>query len=239
MEQGNGYERGLLASESDRYARFVQLHASYRARWLVRSRAAAKPLSSFSLSASICLTARPPPSLNPLSRYGSAADKTWAEAGSGFQSLRPSWLGGLRIGLGICMDINPREFEAPWGAFEFATFHKQRQCDLILFSSAWCNRHPDDEQEGPVDGPDTMKYWASRLRPLVGSSTFFLAANRVGKERAELLRAGCRGDVTFVGSSCALSLREPTVLAALDTTQQALLVITITLPALSAAAANR
>jgi protein N-terminal amidase len=56
-------------------------------------------------------------------------DKTWAHAGGGFVSVPILSVtgggsggdssGGERVGevlasLGICMDINPREFEAPW-----------------------------------------------------------------------------------------------------------------------------
>ena len=57
-------------------------------------------------------------------------DKTWAEEGPGFDSLelklpRVDYI--VRVGHGICMDINPWEFKAEYELFEFANYHlKQR-----------------------------------------------------------------------------------------------------------------
>eukprot|EP00959_Pyramimonas_sp_CCMP1952_P467215 9491232-Pyramimonas_sp.AAC.1 len=78
----------------------------------------------------------------------------------------------LYVGLGICMDINPYEFKAPFSAFEFANFHREQGTQLILFSSAWCNSHPDDtldRKRTPPDMMETLNYWLNRLRPLIGA----------------------------------------------------------------------
>lgn len=123
------------------------------------------------------------------------------------------------------MDINPDNFEAPWEAFEFARFHASQRSDIIAFSSAWCNRHPDDKDAGPVDGPETINYWANRLSPLIklDRDVFFACADRVGQEPVDLFRAGAQGVTTFVGSSCVISLKGPELLCALGTADEGLL----------------
>mmetsp|Transcript_4994 Transcript_4994/g.12783 ORF Transcript_4994/g.12783 Transcript_4994/m.12783 type:complete len:239 (+) Transcript_4994:312-1028(+) len=158
-----------------------------------------------------------------------AADETWAKQGSGFATLRCDWLGGLKVGLGICMDINPCKFEAAWDEFEFASFHKREGSQVILFSSAWCNRHPNDPEPSPVNGPDTINYWAARLRPLIGSHVYFVAANRVGCEPVTLVSPSGKGDVTFVGSSCVIDLQRPSLVRCLNTVHPAVLVCALPL----------
>eukprot|EP00793_Prasinoderma_coloniale_P004143 PRCOL_00006319-RA len=95
-------------------------------------------------------------------------DKTWATPGKSFRALELPGL-GIKVGLGVCMDINPREFEAPYDAYELANYHKEAGVDLILFSSAWCNRHPDDPPEAAEapNAAETIAYWVHRLVPLV------------------------------------------------------------------------
>ena len=41
----------------------------------------------------------------------------------------------IKTTVGICMDINPYKFEAPWGAFEFAKTIEKASSSLILFAS--------------------------------------------------------------------------------------------------------
>ena len=126
-------------------------------------------------------------------------DETWAEAGrEGFLGgLESPWLpSGVTYGLGICMDINPCEFKAPFDAYELATAHKARGTRLILFSSAWT--HLKDDTRAMDDPRATASYWAARLAPLLGTGAVFVCADRVGAE----------GDVEFVGSSCVIELAE-------------------------------
>jgi len=144
-------------------------------------------------------------------------DKTWAAAGEeGFKSVEWKWL-DLQVGLGICMDINPKEFTAPWNLFEFANFHKHAGSKIILFCSAWCNRHPSDAVESPINGFETMNYWCNRLRPLIGDSVRFVVADRVGSEELSLFKEGETGKTTFCGSSCVIDLAKPAVLDFMDT----------------------
>ena len=140
------------------------------------------------------------PDGNTLTHYHKSflyvVDKTWADEGSGFVCVdvpvRRAPLGGegggvaegtesgareyafVRATLGVCMDINPREFEAPWEAYELATAAKAHASSLVLFASAWTNNHPDDDPAtvAPVDPRGVMTYWLSRLAPLVGAGSF-------------------------------------------------------------------
>ena len=113
----------------------------------------------------------------------------------------------IKTTVGICMDINPYKFEAPWGAFEFAKTIEKASSSLILFASAWTNAHPDDDAETKAIVPDrteTWNYWFNRLLPLFVDQEkegeegilrprkrAFVFANRVGVER----------EIHFVGSS--------------------------------------
>jgi protein N-terminal amidase len=155
-------------------------------------------------------------------------DKTWADEGSGFVCVdipvrkgKDDATAYVRATLGVCMDINPREFEAPWEAYELATAAKAHGSSLVLFASAWTNNHPDDDPATvtPVDPREVMSYWLNRLAPLVGAekNTHFVCANRVGEERG----------ITFTGCSCVMSLREPSLVEAFGATQEGLLIATI------------
>ncbi len=186
-----------------------------------------------------------------------ATDKTWATAGDGWTVVR---LASLRVlvSLGICMDINQWEFEAPWDAYEWANAAREGRAGLLLFSSAWCDRSPDDPPEyvpPPVSAPQTLSYWAARLQPLLrrgGASdahrrVHFVCADRVGKE----------GTTNFCGCSCVMALgprvdgdddakdalasdddfddqaraaTAPSLLGALDTTREGLLLRDVDVP---------
>eukprot|EP00854_Cymbomonas_tetramitiformis_P011459 gene11459-13543_t len=150
-------------------------------------------------------------------------DKTWADEGKSFTAIDLPHL-GIRVGLGICMDINPYEFEAPFTDFEFANFQKQEEVDVILFSSAWCNVNPEDSivEPPPPDLTSTLNYWGTRLSPLIHHPVHFVCADRVGKESMECL--GKEGETTFCGCSCIIDLGAARVLGVLDTVVEAVLV---------------
>lgn len=55
-------------------------------------------------------------------------DETWAEEGSSFDTFMlklPRSDRQIKIGHGICMDINPYQFKSPFSDYEFAHFHLQ------------------------------------------------------------------------------------------------------------------
>lgn len=112
-------------------------------------------------------------------------DETWALEGDvkrGFARLSfpPGSLSGrsgsgsgnddtpLATTFGICMDINPYRFEAPWTAWEFAHRILDSKSQLVILSMAWLT-HSDREQLqalGTKPELDTFNYWIQRLMPL-------------------------------------------------------------------------
>lgn len=69
-------------------------------------------------------------------------DETWALEGRGFGNEVIPGLG--RTAMGICMDINPYKFEAPWDAFEFAFHVLEIKANLVIVSMAWLTRELAD-----------------------------------------------------------------------------------------------
>jgi protein N-terminal amidase len=139
-------------------------------------------------------------------------DETWAQEGQGF------WAGVLPVGAtgqqvkaaaGICMDINPYKFEAPWTAYEFANHAREARAKIVVISMAWLTRLSGAELAGEVMVPDqhTISYWVDRLSPLFGpqgteSETIVICANRAGEEGTDPRL----GDVRYAGSSCVMGL---------------------------------
>ncbi|KXS13450.1 carbon-nitrogen hydrolase [Gonapodya prolifera JEL478] len=148
-------------------------------------------------------------------------DENWAVPGEAFWSGEVEGLdvkvgsgkktesGKEKVGLGICMDVNPWRFKAPFTAYEFARFHVQHGTTLLLLSMAWLlSRDPSDpsaldEKAKKKHVRDTLEYWAARLMPMVeatatgGREVVVVVANRTGQE----------GDVTFCGCSCVFVFR--------------------------------
>ncbi|KAG7396729.1 Carbon-nitrogen hydrolase [Phytophthora boehmeriae] len=143
---------------------------------------------------------------NPRKTFLYETDKPWATAGDGFCTWHCPWL-DKTISFGICMDINPDDFQAPFSAYEFGSHVLEHKSDLVLFACAWNDFEPPD-----VPPYKTLSYWAQRLSPVIDALTsgvytkancHFLCSNRIGSENGTF----------FVGASCALSLKEPTVVA--------------------------
>eukprot|EP00931_Biecheleriopsis_adriatica_P111084 TRINITY_DN85426_c0_g1_i1.p1 TRINITY_DN85426_c0_g1~~TRINITY_DN85426_c0_g1_i1.p1 ORF type:complete len:299 (+),score=47.29 TRINITY_DN85426_c0_g1_i1:68-964(+) len=162
------------------------------------------------------------------------SDKTWAEAGECFVSLEK--VPGLRlapVGFGICMDINPREFEVPPEICEFASFHLDAGSKLIVFSSAWCRNHPDDLRASVASdeqvSAETIQSWMKRLQPLRGKDVYFVCADRVGEEDLTLLGKNTDMRTQFCGTSCVISLKDGSVLKALSAREEGILVVDIPL----------
>ncbi|EIE89535.1 hypothetical protein RO3G_14246 [Rhizopus delemar RA 99-880] len=104
----------------------------------------------------------------------------------------------IKIGFGICMDINPYQFKSDFYKCEFANYHLEQNTDLIICCMAWLKSESDEK--------DLMRYWALRLLPLYnnlndGKHTYFIACNRTGLERGK----------QFAGTSCALDISNKNV----------------------------
>ncbi|KAK4056852.1 Protein N-terminal amidase [Microbotryomycetes sp. JL221] len=140
-----------------------------------------------------------------------ATDESWAKEGEGFNSFEIQV--GQRIVkmcTSICMDLNPKRFEAPFGAFELTRFAAASKVDILLCAMSWL-ASPDETTEGVMDTQTVyatkddpiavhrlLKYWLIRCAPLItlqDHKTVFVACNRVGRER----------NTVFAGSSCAFT----------------------------------
>ncbi|KAI9002703.1 N-terminal asparagine amidohydrolase-like protein [Gaertneriomyces semiglobifer] len=152
-------------------------------------------------------------------------DENWAEEGERFTTYsitiqdKP-----IKVGPGICMDINPKRFLAPFDAYEFANFQVSQNSDIIICSMAWLlsGDAPTDEDviasspmphHNPTDTPTStpvwsnVRYWAVRLMPLVNHT------ERTDKAIVVVVcnRTGVEEDVTFCGSSTVMKFKNGAV----------------------------
>ena len=121
---------------------------------------------------------------------------------------------GVKVAAGICMDINPYQFTAPWTAYEFTTHARTAKAELIVLSCAWLTHISADDLKQMAMQPDlsTLGYWAERFSPLVGPAVgegeekevLLVIANRTGDEGV----AERVGEVRYAGSSCVMGLRK-------------------------------
>ncbi|KAI9882282.1 MAG: Chitin synthase, class 3 [Watsoniomyces obsoletus] len=150
-------------------------------------------------------------------------DETWAEEGKdGFFAGTIPGLG--EVTMGICMDLNPYRFEAPWTAYEFATHALQNSSSLILMTMAWSTVVSGPRPLETTNEPDTLTftYWLGRLRPLIEAShghpeVLVTLCNRVGRE----------GDALYAGTSAVWGIKNGrvTVYGELGWGQEAVLVV--------------
>ena len=139
-------------------------------------------------------------------------DETWACEGQGFYAGHiPLGQTGktVTVAAGICMDINPYKFEAPWTLFEFANHAREMQAKLVVVSMAWLTRLTGEDCERAPGQPDlqTVGYWVERFVPLLESSgqgeeVVIAMANRTGAEGV----ADRIGEVRYAGSSCVMGM---------------------------------
>ena len=120
------------------------------------------------------------------------------------------------MGLGICMDVNPYRFEAPFDKFEYGRFLAAERPSIVLLSMAWLRSESADAQEDGGVG-QLHQYWLLRLRPLLFRNCTVAVCNRTGTERG----------VRFAGGSCVLSTAEPAVRGHLGATTEGVLVVNV------------
>lgn len=70
---------------------------------------------------------------------------------------------------GICMDINPYRFEAPFTAWELANRVLESKSQLVIISMAWLSLLSREELDNLANKPemDTFQYWIRRFWPLL------------------------------------------------------------------------
>ncbi|KAH7175757.1 carbon-nitrogen hydrolase [Dactylonectria macrodidyma] len=130
-------------------------------------------------------------------------DETWAlEGDRGFYDGFIPGLGNTSIG--ICMDINPYKFEAPWHAFEFAFHILEVESNLVIVSMAWMTREEPRDFTRMPNEPDmeTLTYWVTRLEPLIRSGNqdeiIVVFCNRCGSE----------DDALYAGTSAVFGIHD-------------------------------
>ncbi|KAK7413850.1 hypothetical protein QQX98_007267 [Neonectria punicea] len=131
-----------------------------------------------------------------------STDETWAlEGNRGFYNGVIQGLGNTSIG--ICMDINPYKFEAPWHAFEFAYHVLEVHSNLAIVSMAWMTREDPRQFTRMPNEPDmeTLTYWITRLEPIIRSDNsdeiIVVFCNRTGNE----------DDVLYAGTSAVVGIQ--------------------------------
>jgi protein N-terminal amidase len=129
-------------------------------------------------------------------------DETWASEGDkGFYYGAVDGIGC--IAMGICMDINPYQFLAPWTNYEFASHVLETGAQLVIVSMAFLTRlSPQELRELPLR-PDnaTLEYWVERFYPVHRSNrqpVFIVFSNRCGIE----------GSACYAGTSSIICFRE-------------------------------
>jgi protein N-terminal amidase len=153
------------------------------------------------------------------------SDEVWAEEGpegffAGALPFGPAQDGsdirkeGVQVAAGICMDINPYQFTAPWTAYEFTTHVRTAKAELVVLSCAWLTHISAEDLRTMSAQPDlsTLGYWVERFSPLIGPAVgegegrevVVVIANRTGDEGV----AERVGEVRYAGSSCVMGLRK-------------------------------
>ncbi|TVY29054.1 Protein N-terminal amidase [Lachnellula hyalina] len=130
-------------------------------------------------------------------------DETWAlEGPRGFYSGEIDGLG--KVAMGICMDLNPYKFEAPWNAWEFSYHVLYRKANLVILSMAWLTREDARSYSRTPNDPDmeTLAYWLARLEPII-------RAELVGEVIVVLAnRCGTEDEVVYAGTSAVLGIQD-------------------------------
>ncbi|KAF3901745.1 hypothetical protein AA313_de0201839 [Arthrobotrys entomopaga] len=116
-----------------------------------------------------------------------STDGLWASEGSSFGTLTLTFptagqasdqstttppIKSVKVALGICMDLNPYRFRAPFNAYEFANHVLSSDAQLAIIPMAWETREyftADQLKSNPeMRHSSTLRYWCQRLEPLFG-----------------------------------------------------------------------
>lgn len=148
-------------------------------------------------------------------------DKDWGcdKSPDGFQSFVMPSLHNLKVQVGICMDLNPEEFKAPFNSFEFSNSVVDNDVSLVIGCMAWTHsKSPNTFIQSEADKirakmllektllpnqPDlsTIQYWQTRMTPLILNpkrTTAMIISDRCGWE----------GNTLFAGTSSVLTFKE-------------------------------
>jgi protein N-terminal amidase len=109
----------------------------------------------------------------------------------------------VRTSVGICMDLNPWEYKAPFSSYEFANYILENDITLIILPMAWL-QSPEDEPNSAQPSHSNLKYWITRLNPLINDTKMrtVVVCNRTGQEE----------EAIYAGTSCVLRVGSGQVL---------------------------
>ena len=132
--------------------------------------------------------------------YDDGDDATSIHPGSNYLSTSSTEDQNIKTTFGICMDLNPLAFTAPWSSYELATHTLSSSSKLLVVSMSWCTDTPDSLPTN-ASSPDveSLSYWITRLKPLVDAEkeTVVVMGNRCGMEPGEEGKEAVR----YVGTS--------------------------------------
>ncbi|KAJ9244592.1 hypothetical protein DTO207G8_2343 [Paecilomyces variotii] len=159
-------------------------------------------------------------------------DETWASEGDAERSFYTFNFDGqngisqqqnkIQTTFGICMDINPYKFEAPFTDWEFANRVIDSKSPLVIISMAWLTLLGHEELAALREKPDmdTFQYWVRRFWPLLekkmehdgdvdGTSgltkkVIIVFANRAGEEPG----AEGKDSARYAGSSAVVAVTQ-------------------------------
>lgn len=145
-------------------------------------------------------------------------DKRYFEAGEENQRpcLKLKTLEGkeVTVGIGICMDINYKDFKE-FFEFPLANYCRDSKIELLLFPTAWTLQGEEevDEKMEERERGELYQYWTVRMLPNISAAFqiskdvgdrnekewVFVAADRCGKER----------ETCYKGLSCVMKFNVP------------------------------
>ncbi|EFP89162.2 Carbon-nitrogen hydrolase [Puccinia graminis f. sp. tritici] len=136
-------------------------------------------------------------------------DPLWARPGAGFSmvDLNIARVDGQRgkpvnCCVGICMDLSPNRFEAPFEAYELSTFATKNKAELLLCCMAWLDLGPQPNPnrtemgKSAAETSEQLKHWDMRCTP------FWSLENR---SAAICNRVGVESEAVYCGTSCVIS----------------------------------
>lgn len=91
------------------------------------------------------------------------SDEAWGcVEGEGFQTFEVE---NVKCSIGICMDLNPYKFEAPFTDFEFSSFCLKNQVQLIICPMAWLSsKSPSLIKDR--DNSQEITYWEGKFNEI-------------------------------------------------------------------------